>query len=80
MSDDPKRTDDDNPKPKPVKRPSKPRAEWVVTRGIAWTGSDGELVRHRAMTELAADVIPAELVDDYADRGDIIRLTRTGSN
>lgn len=80
MSDDSKRDDEPNPKPKPVKRPAKPRADWIVPRGVAWLDDSGELVRHGAMTELAAGDIPAELVDDYADRGDIIRLTRTGSN
>ncbi len=80
MSDDPKRENDDNPKPKPVKRPAKPRNAWLVPRGIAWAELDGREVRHGALTELPDGIIPDHLIAEYAERGDIIRLTQAGSD
>lgn len=74
MSDDPKKADEPNPKPKPVKRPAKPRAEWRVPRGIAWLGEDGVTIRALAGAELEPGVIPDDLIDEYAGRGDIIKI------
>lgn len=78
MSDDKVREDDDNPKPRPVKRPARPRVEWLVPRGIAWLDGKTE-VRAKAGAKLEAGVIPADLVDEYAGRGDIIRVDGKGS-
>lgn len=66
-------------KPKPVKRPAKPRAVWLVPNGIAWTGDDGE-IRHKAGAKLAAGDIPDDLALEYAGRGDIIKLTPSEGN
>lgn len=67
------KNDDENPKPKPVKRPAKPKAKWLVPRGIAWL-EDGETIRLRAGAKVADGVIPDELVADYAGRGDIVNI------
>lgn len=65
--------DDDNPKPKPVKRPAKPKAKWLVPRGIAW--QDGKVqVRVEAGATLEAGILPAKLETEYADRGDIVSI------
>lgn len=63
------------PKQRPVKRP--PRPKFYVPRGIAWIDQDDATVtiRVKAGGEVEDGVIPAELVAEYLERGDIVPLT-----
>lgn len=60
------------PKQRPVKRPAKPA--YHVPRGIAWLDSKGATIRVKADTNVDDGIIPAELIDDYIERGAIVAL------
>lgn len=63
------------PKQKPVKRPAKPRNDThTVTRGIAYLDATGDQIRVRAGGRIDATKLPAKLVTEYAERGDIIKI------
>jgi hypothetical protein len=70
-ADDTAKPAEAEPKQRPVKRPAKPA--YHVPRGIAWL--EGKTtIRVKAGADLESGIIPAALIPDYLERGDIVEL------
>ena len=64
MSDKPIKDNEENPKPKPVKRPASPR--YKVLRGISWDTPEGrEAARYYVNDIISGRDIPRKFIKDY---------------